>query len=143
MNAKCVYNAKRLYYSNLTEYLFDFVNPFTDGHSLCTVFGKNKKLTSEMNLHIMDRINYLKLIIKHSAWNWKDISKVYCDCLDFGYRLNYALNKNKLATWKQPKKYENDKVFVNNQEPAVVTNPDNKVYVCKHLAKVLQDRFKK
>jgi len=75
--------------------------------------------------------------------NTKDIVKVYCDCLDFGYRLNYALNKNKLATWKQPKKYENDKVFVNNQEPAVVTNPDNKVYVCKHLAKVLQSEFRK
>jgi hypothetical protein len=73
----------------------------------------------------------------------KDIKQVFCDCKDFNYRQYYAMNKNKLASWKLPKKYKEEAPFDHNKEPSIVTNPDNKVYVCKHLAKVLQSEFKK
>lgn len=69
----------------------------------------------------------------------KEIKELYCDCLDHAFRQRYSFVKNNLGTWNLDSKYQKREPFVHNQEPAKITNPDNKLYVCKHLYQLLSN----
>lgn len=57
---------------------------------------------------------------------------VSCSCPDFKYRLEYSLSLS-----------NNAKIKYSNGQPAVVTNPTNKKFLCKHLFAILPDVIKK
>ena len=59
-------------------------------------------------------------------------SLVSCSCPDFLYRLEYVLAKS-----------GNSEIKYSNGEPAVITNPTNKKYMCKHLIAILPDVLNK
>lgn len=69
----------------------------------------------------------------------KDIKQMYCSCLDHNFRQYYANVQNDLATWDLDKKYQKKAPFIHNREPSKITNPDNKLYVCKHLYQLLNN----
>lgn len=48
--------------------------------------------------------------------------KLSCDCEFFMYNLEYALSRK-----------DNAEIIFSNGKPATITNPQNKVYLCKHL----------
>jgi len=58
--------------------------------------------------------------------------RVWCTCEDFMYREEYPLTK-----------LDASRIRWSNGMPAVVTNPYNIPYVCKHLAKVLATAINK
>lgn len=93
--------------------------------------------------------------------NKSDIKEMFCDCKDFFYRLYAPMVKKKLANWnldwqfkqnpnkeaKNPSEKITDRRWVSkenkfkkriikphNHKWTVQTNPDGKIYVCKHLA---------
>tara|TARA_Y100000310_G_scaffold123587_1_gene122345 strand:- start:5833 stop:6669 length:837 start_codon:yes stop_codon:yes gene_type:complete len=69
-----------------------------------------------------------------------DVKQVFCDCKDFFYRLYAPLVKAGLATWDIPPKYKKRmEKFIkpHNHEWTVETNPEGKLYVCKHLYALL------
>ena len=47
---------------------------------------------------------------------------VWCNCPHFKYTLEYSLHKNDAS-----------RIVNSNGSAAVITNPDNKAYLCKHL----------
>jgi hypothetical protein len=51
---------------------------------------------------------------------------VGCSCKDFRYRIEYALSRS-----------DNSRVVYSNGKPALITNPTNKKYFCKHILAVL------
>ena len=63
----------------------------------------------------------------------KEIKELYCSCKDFAYRLRYPYVENDLATWDLDKKFKKKEPFEHNQEKTSQTNPDLKLYFCKHL----------
>jgi hypothetical protein len=71
--------------------------------------------------------------------NNKDVKELYCDCLDHAFRQRYTFVKNDLGTWNLNPKYQKREPFVHNQEPTKITNPDEKLYVCKHLYQLLNN----
>lgn len=71
--------------------------------------------------------------------NNKEIKELYCDCLDHAFRQRYPFVKNNLGTWNLDPKYQKREPFPHNQEPTKITNPDNKLYVCKHLYQLLNN----
>jgi hypothetical protein len=71
----------------------------------------------------------------------KDIKQMYCDCKSFNYEVYQPMVKADLATWDLPKFYKRRIPFKNNKEAPVEKNPDNTIYVCKHLAAVLIGYF--
>ena len=71
-----------------------------------------------------------------------DIKQVFCDCKDFFYRLYAPMVRAGLATWDIPAKYKKRMLkFIkpHNHEWTKVTNPNGKLYVCKHIYALLQE----
>lgn len=62
-----------------------------------------------------------------------DIRQLFCDCKDFFYRLYAPMVKKGLATWNLPAKYKTREIKRHNREWTNITNPEGKVFVCKHL----------
>jgi len=67
-----------------------------------------------------------------------DIKKVWCDCKDFSYRLWAPYVKRRLSNWSLPNKYQKRMPFDHNHDWTKETNPNGKIYVCKHLYALLQ-----
>jgi len=74
-----------------------------------------------------------------------DIIGLYCDCADFNFRLWYPYTDKKLSHWNLPdyydKRLKKGLAWENTKDPAKITNPFNKLYVCKHIAAVLKNYF--
>jgi len=71
-----------------------------------------------------------------------DVKQVFCDCMDFFYRLYAPMVRAGLATWDIPAKYKKRmEKFIkpHNHEWTKETNPNGKLYVCKHLYALLQE----
>ena len=96
----------------------------------------------------------------------EDILEMFCDCKDFFYRLYAPMVKKRLANWnldwqfrnnpnkeaKNPNekitdkrwttgeaKYRRRVVMPHNRKWTIKTNPDGKVFLCKHLTKLITD----
>lgn len=71
----------------------------------------------------------------------KDIIQVFCDCLDFWYRLHAPFVRKKLATWNLPLLYKNKQKMANptphTKQWTIVRNPSGNLYCCKHLYALL------
>jgi len=70
-----------------------------------------------------------------------DVKQVFCDCMDFFYRLYAPMVKAGLATWDIPAKYKKRmEKFIKPHNHAWTndTNPTGKLYVCKHIYALLQ-----
>jgi len=63
-----------------------------------------------------------------------DVKECFCSCKDFRWRLHYVLVKAKLSRWNPPARFLHPNTGKCNRQPPVETNPDNKIYICKHLA---------
>ena len=68
----------------------------------------------------------------------KYVAQVYCTCKDFFYRLYAPYVAAGLATWNIPPKYKsNQKKNISpaghNKQWTKETNPDGKLFLCKHL----------
>jgi hypothetical protein len=70
-----------------------------------------------------------------------DIKQIYCSCKDWAYRLYYPMVQNDLATWDLDTKYKDKAPFVHNQKPTIISNPTEKIYICKHLYQLLMNYF--
>ncbi len=70
-----------------------------------------------------------------------DIKQIFCGCRDFNFRLYYPMVTNDLATWDLEPKYRDKAPFEHNKEPSKITNPNNNLYVCKHLYQLLKNYF--
>jgi len=83
-------------------------------------------------------------IEKKTHWGYVDhdgageIHQMYCSCKDFNYRLYYPMVKADLAVWDLEAKYAKKSPFKHNTDPSVITNPDNRIYLCKHLTMIMQ-----
>lgn len=77
----------------------------------------------------------------HGYIDWdpktKEIHEMFCDCKDYFFRLAAPLVKADLATWDLEPKYKKRLVQDHNHDWTTVTNPDGKLYVCKHLYFIL------
>ena len=67
-----------------------------------------------------------------------DIKKIWCDCKDWSFRLYSPFEKKGLSTWELPKKYEKRMPIDHNQQWTKETNPNGKLYVCKHVYSLLK-----
>ena len=63
-----------------------------------------------------------------------DVKEFFCSCKDFRWRIHWIAVKNKLARWNPPARFLNPKTGKCNRQPPVITNPEGKLYVCKHIA---------
>ena len=63
-----------------------------------------------------------------------DIKQMYCSCPDFFYKIWYVAVKMGISTYDIPPEYPRFKNH--NHKPPVVTNPSEKIFLCKHLAAV-------
>lgn len=68
----------------------------------------------------------------------KYVSQVYCTCKDFFYRLYAPFVASGLATWNVPSKFKNNQKknispAGHNKKWTKQTNPDGKLFLCKHL----------
>ena len=63
-----------------------------------------------------------------------DVKEMFCSCKDFRWRLHWTAVKHKLSRWNIPARFLNPKTGKCNRQPPVITNPDGKLYICKHLA---------
>jgi hypothetical protein len=61
------------------------------------------------------------------------VKQLWCDCKDFNYRLYAPYVKSKMATWDLPAKMKKLRPFVHNREWTEKTNPDGRLFLCKHL----------
>jgi hypothetical protein len=71
----------------------------------------------------------------------KDLKELFCSCKDFSYRLYYPFEKNGLANYNLEPKYRKKAPFVHNQQPTKITNPEEKLFLCKHLYHLLKYYF--
>ena len=72
-----------------------------------------------------------------------EIHEMFCDCKDYFYRLASPLVKADLATWDLEPKYKKRLIAKHNHDWTKVTNPDGKLYVCKHLYFILNNYIPK
>ena len=70
------------------------------------------------------RFKFYSLTVARTAPVW-----VWCDCNDFKYREEYVLTK---------KADSSSSIISAKPNPPKVTNPKNKVRLCKHLLKITQ-----
>jgi hypothetical protein len=68
-----------------------------------------------------------------------DIINLWCSCSDFFYRLWYPLVTVGLATWNIPSKYKRFQQKEHNKQPTKRTNPNEDIYVCKHLYALISE----
>lgn len=64
------------------------------------------------------------------------ILRLFCSCKDFRFRLFHPLVEAGLAKYELPTKYLTDETSIPKEfrVPPVKTNPDNTLFLCKHLA---------
>lgn len=62
-----------------------------------------------------------------------DVKQLYCDCIDFFFRMFRDLINAGLATTDLPKEYKELYDRYKQQPPESVTNKD-RLFICKHLA---------
>jgi len=67
------------------------------------------------------------------------VKSVFCDCRDFFYKLYAPYVKAGLATFNLDKKYKDYLAAQHNKKWTNKTNPDGKLYLCKHLYKVMDE----
>ena len=68
-----------------------------------------------------------------------EIHEMFCDCKDYFFRLASPLVKADLATWDLEPKYAKRLPMKHNHKWTKITNPDGKLYVCKHLYHILNN----
>ena len=67
------------------------------------------------------------------------VKELWCSCRDFFYKLYAPYVKAGLATFNLDKKYKEYLAAQHNKKWTNKTNPDGKLYLCKHLYKVMDD----
>lgn len=77
-------------------------------------------------------------------WGYVDakgnnVKEVFCDCKDFFYRLYAPMVKKGLATWDLPPKFKNRLTKRPNRAWTNTTNPEGKLFVCKHLYALISE----
>jgi len=75
------------------------------------------------------------------VYDGDDIKEVFCDCKDFSYRLYSPLVRKNLAIWNLNRKYQKRMPIDHNREWTDETNPQGKIFVCKHLAAMMMEYF--
>lgn len=87
---------------------------------------------------------------KKSHWGYieftennKSISKAWCSCRDFAYRLWAPYVESDLSNWdlinKYKKREKERQPYPHTQEWTIETNPSGKMYTCKHLYKIMTE----
>lgn len=69
--------------------------------------------------------------------NTNEIHEMFCDCSDFFYRLYAPMVKVDLATWDITPKMRKCLIKKHNKEWTKKTNKSGKIFVCKHLYKII------
>jgi hypothetical protein len=68
----------------------------------------------------------------------KEIKQLYCSCKDFAYRLFKPMEKAGMLIHKQiPAKYIIHASVIPTKAWTVKTNPEGKLFVCKHICSIL------
>lgn len=75
--------------------------------------------------------------------NTEDITRVWCDCKDWFYRLWAPYVQAGLSSWEDnlPKRFQKRPVKSHNHEWTKETNPNGSLFVCKHLIALLRGYF--
>ena len=79
------------------------------------------------------------------------IKHMYCDCSDWFFRDWAGMVKAGLSTWDIDSRYKKfgprdkktGKLLVHNRKWTNETNPDGKIFICKHLFRAINDVFDK
>jgi len=98
----------------------------------------------------LERVDYIvkakPSIEKKTHWGYVDydektgeIHEMFCDCSDFFYRLYAPLVKDDLATWDLEEKFKTRLIQTHNRDWTKVTNPDGKLFICKHLYHIVNN----
>ncbi|MFW6247358.1 MAG: hypothetical protein ACOC22_04285 [bacterium] len=76
-------------------------------------------------------------------WNpeTREIEEAWCDCKDFFYRLYAPYEKKDLSKWDVEKKYSKRKPFDHNREWTKITNPEGRIFGCKHMINIIKGYF--